>query len=132
MPSLIALGEFRFRTGGVAPDSVSRSTDYRWSAEDRIGNNPALAYIGPGRDQIQLSAQLYPGSGVTAGREAVDELRAAAGEGRPLRLVMGSGRALGLWAIQSVQEDSERLNTAGEGRAVGVRLRLQYYGEREG
>lgn len=131
MPSLIALGEFRFRTGGVAPDGASRSTDYRWSSEDRIGNHPALAYLGPGRDQIQLSAQLYPGSGMTAGQEAVEELRAAGAAGRPLRLVMGSGRALGLWVIQSVQEDAQRLATNGEARAIGVRLRLNYYGERE-
>ena len=132
MPSehLLALGDYRFALDTASYQELTRSTEWRWKAQERIGREPARQYIGKGNEHIDLSGVLYPS--FRGGTGQVDAMRTEADLGAPLRLVTGTGRVLGLWVIERVEETQATLFADGTPRRVSFRLRLAYYGEDTG
>ena len=128
MPSeLMALGDFRFSVDTAAYDELTRTTEYRWERQDRLGRHPARQYLGPGDDTIDLRGTIL--STYRGGTGQLDAMRAEAGRGEPLRMVGGTGVVFGLWAIQRIVETGSVFLEGGVARQVEFELQLGYYGE---
>ncbi len=50
---MLQLGDYPFGLDTAAYQRLRRVAEYRWPAQDRIGRDPALQYVGPGRQRIE-------------------------------------------------------------------------------
>lgn len=127
---MMALGEFRFSIGTAAYQSLTRSASFRWSAQERIGRAPALQFMGPGEETIQLEGAIFPQYRGGAGQ--VEAMRIMAGKGEPLTLVDGRGRYWGSYVIRQVGEAGSAFLDDGAARKIEFSLELARYGDDDG
>ena len=99
---MMQLGSFQFSITTAAYQELRRRTEYRWASQDRFGKMPALQFTGPGADAITLTGTIY--TEFRGGTGQLEELRDLAALGLPQLLVDGSGRLLGRWVIEGVEE----------------------------
>jgi phage protein U len=123
--TLIALGEFRFAMSTAAYQTLERESEWRWPATDVVGVRPMAQYVGPGEDTIRLSGVVYPHFG-GAGLGQIDAMRAEADKGVPLRMVDGTGRNWGRWAITSVRENQTVFWSNGSPRSQEFQVCLKF------
>ncbi len=128
--TLLILGPFRFAVDTAAFDELSRSSKWDWKPIDRVGTAPALQFTGPQNDTIQLNGRLVPGFG--GGIEQLARMRMMADFGYPLPLVSGTGRVLGLWVIESIEDTGTRHFKDGYPRLVTFSVSLKKYGDGSG
>ena len=124
---LMALGNYRFSLDTAAYQSLTRSTEYRWQPQDRLGRRPAHQYLGPGQDEINLEGTIYPE--YRGGLGQLDRMREEANAGKPLLMTDSTGRVWGRWVIRRVEETQRVFSVAGTPRKVEFRLQLSHYGE---
>lgn len=127
MSVLMGIGPFRFRVMGHAYETLERSLSARWEAKGRIGRRPAMQFVGPGEDEISITATLYPE--LTGGLGQVEAMRAAADAGRPMMMVSGAGRVFGRYCLTEIADTASFLTRDGTPRKVEVTLKLKRYGE---
>lgn len=127
MSIMLALGDYRFSINTSAYQSLSRSKDYRWKSQERIHNDPALQYVGPGEEKIELDGIIYPH--YRGGLGQIDAMKESADQGEPLLLVDGRGYVHGYWVIMSAQETQEVFLQNGVPRKIGFGLSLKRYGD---
>lgn len=123
---MMALGAFRFSVSTAAYQSLTRSTAYRWPSQDRIARHPALQFVGPGEETVDLDGTVYPQ--YRGGLAQVDAMRAEAETGTPLILIDGRGRFWGRYAITAIQETQTVFFDDGAPRKIDFRLSLARYG----
>lgn len=124
---MLALGDYRFSVATAAYQSLKRTTEYRWAAQQRQGRRPAQQFIGVGRDEISLQGMIYPH--YSGGLGQLDTMRAEAGKGLPLMLVDGQGGVHGKWCITRVEEGQKQFFAGGLPRQQTFALALTHYGE---
>ncbi|MCS6809796.1 MAG: phage tail protein [Tepidimonas sp.] len=135
---LMTLGDggeqFRFAVDTAAYQSLKRKSDWRWPAQDRLWERPALQFTGRGTDEITLDGVILPAW--RGGRQQIERMRAIAdlarqqADGaRPLLLVTGYGEVLGQWVITSIEEDQPMIGPLGAPLEQRFRLTLAAYGE---
>ena len=124
---LIKLGGYTFSIDSAAYQTLSRTTEYRWRAQPRVGRLPAHQFIGPGEETLSLEGVIYPH--FKGGLGQLDAMRAEAGKGEPLMLVDGTGRIWQQWVISGVEETHKILFEDGTPRQMEFRLQLSRYGE---
>ena len=124
---LIKLGGYTFSIDSAAYQTLSRTTEYRWRAQPRVGRLPAQQFIGPGEETLSLEGVIYPH--FKGGLGQLDAMRAEAGKGEPLMLVDGTGRIWQQWVISGVEETHKILFEDGTPRQMEFRLQLSRYGE---
>ena len=124
---LLALGDFRFSVATAAYDELSRTAEYRWRRQDRIGRVPARQWLGPGDDTIELRGTIL--TAYRGGLGQVEAMKAEAVRGEPLRLVGGTGTVFGLWVVLRIRETGSVFLAGGAPRKVDFELSLAYYGE---
>lgn len=147
MAYMIYLGGFVFSTKTAPYDSSSRQTQWRWSAQERIGREPALQFLGKGEDSMSLRGLLYPELALARGTSgALGELanaenagkgvhnqiplmREVADRGEPLLMIDSKGKNLGYWVIESVDEKKDELFDNGTPRRMEFDIKLKFYGE---
>jgi phage protein U len=127
---LMAFGPLRFSLTTAAYDQLTRTSRYDWKRIDRVGAMPALQFTGPQNDGITISGSLIPG--FTGGAEHIEKMRAIAGTGLPMPLISGTGRVLGLWVIESVEETGTRHFKDGYPRVITFSLTLTKYSDGPG
>jgi len=57
---MMLLGNFRFSVSTTAYQTFAHSSAYRWQAQERYGQQPAMQYTGPGEESITPSGDIYP------------------------------------------------------------------------
>jgi len=124
---LMKLGEYTFSIDSAAYQSLSRTTEYRWHSQPRIGRLPAQQFMGPGSETLSLDGVIYPH--FKGGLKQLDAMRAEAGKGKPLMLVDGSGHIWQQWVINQVEETHKVLMEDATPRQVTFRLQLTRYGD---
>lgn len=130
MPAnMLSLGGYKFGTSTAAYETLSRVTEYRWPAQDRIGRHPVSQFTGAGADSITLPGTIFPHS--AGGHGQIDAMRRIAGQGKPLLLVDGVGRVHGYWVIDRIEETQAFLADNGVPRKQEFRVSIHYYGERD-
>ena len=124
---MMILGAYRFCISNAAYQSLSRSTEYNWAEQERLGAGPALQFVGAGPEKISLHGEIYPH--FKGGLRQVTLMRAEAGLGIPLMLISGNGMAFGRWCITSISEDQTYFLKDGTARKISFSITLQKYGE---
>lgn len=125
--TMMMLGQYRFSINSAAYQSFTRSTEYRWEEQKRLGKDPAMQYVGPGTDTITLEGTIYPH--FKGGVSQVDSMRSQASTGEPLMLISGNGKAFGRWCITSISDTQTTFMKNGAPRKVTFSLTLKKYGE---
>ncbi len=123
---LMQLGPFQFRTLAPAPHTLSRSFEYRWQPVERVSRRPAMQYMGPGVESLDIAVTMYPH--VTGGMRELEGMRRAGQMGTPYRLVTAAGFHFGLWCITSVSDEQTYLDRKGNPRKVDFTLSIKAYG----
>ena len=123
---MMALGAFRFGVNRANYQSFTRSATWRWEAQDRLGRNPALQYLGPGTDEITLQGVIYPH--FKGGLRQIELMRLVANAGQPLILVDGLGWVWERWVITSVEETKTLFLADGAPRKIEFSVGLKAYG----
>ena len=124
---LLALGPFRFALSTAAYQTLRRTAEYRWPAQERFGRAPARQFVGAGGETLELDGVIYPHH--AGGLAQLPRLRELAGRGEPLRLTDGLGVAWGRWVIERVDETTSVFFADGAPRKVEFRLGLARYGD---
>ena len=96
------LGPYQFSIDNAAYQNLTRSAEYRWAAQERVGAADALQFTGLGADSISLQGVIHPH--FRGGLDQVTRMRLTAEFGVPLPLVAGTGKILGIWVIEGVSE----------------------------
>lgn len=126
-PALLMLGGFKFSLNTAVFQELQRSTAFRWPAQERVGQFDALQFTGPSEDRITLPGTVYPN--FRGGEMQIDDLRAIAAQGKPLRLIGPTGTILGLWVVESVEEKQGAFNVDGKPRRQDFTLVLKKFGD---
>lgn len=124
---MMALGDYRFGLSTAAYTSLSRSTEYRWEEAERLTRAPALQWVGPGGETIELQGVILPH--FRGGVGQVARLRDEAGKGAPLQLVDGRGVVWGRYCLTSIRETGGNFTSDGIPRRIEFQLTLKAYGE---
>lgn len=127
MNIMMTLGGFQFGISTAAYQELSRTTEYRWPAQERFMQNPALQFVGPGGDTINLPGVIYPH--FSGGTGQLDAMRALAAKGTPQTLIDGSGRVMGEWVIERVEEKQTVFAFAGAPRKQEFTLGLRKFSD---
>lgn len=122
---MMQLGGFQFGINSAAYQRLTRSNEYRWARQSRIGAHDALQSTGYGPEAIDLEGVIYPE--FRGGYGQLDRLRRRAGLGLPLLLVSGRGKVLGLWVLTAISEGQERFAKSGAPRRQDFSLRIERY-----
>ncbi|WP_299144159.1 phage tail protein [uncultured Tateyamaria sp.] len=122
---MMQLGLFQFSIDDAAYQRLSRSTEYRWARQARIGTNDALQFTGLGPDTIELEGVIYPH--FRGGLKQVDKMRTQASLGLPLPLVSGIGKVLGLWVVEAISEGQEVMAAQGVPHKQEFTMRMAKY-----
>lgn len=120
---MMSLGGFRFGLNTAAYQELSRTAEQRWAAQDRFGQMAALQHTGPGPETMTLPGVVYPE--FRGGPGQLDRMRELAGRGKPLQLITGTGRVLGRYVIERVEERQSVFAAAGLPRKVEFTLSLR-------
>ncbi|TNV09350.1 phage tail protein [Buttiauxella sp. B2] len=99
---MLALGMFVFQLQTLPYQSLQRDVDYRWPSNSRVGQRPAMQFLGVNEEKIVLSGSLLPE--ITGGKMSLLALNLMADEGRAWPLLDGSGTIYGMFVINSVSE----------------------------
>lgn len=124
---MMSLGTFQFGIATAAYQELSRTTEWRWPAQERYMQGQALQYVGPGGDTITLPGVIYPE--YRGGFGQLDAMRSSANDGLPLALIDGSGVLLGNWVIERLDEKQMVFAAAGKPRKQEFTLALRKFDE---
>lgn len=123
---LIALGIFRFSLNTAPLVSESHRRSWQWVENEVIGSAPELQYTGPMPETLELQGIIYPH--YSGGFAQVELMAMMAGQGMPQLLVTGTGKVLGLWVIEGVDDDRTRHLVNGAPRRIDFSIYLRKYG----
>lgn len=126
---MMALGDYRFGLPTAAYDTLTRSDEYRWEQQNRLGVKPGQQFIGPGSTTIGFSGVILPH--FKGGLGQLDAMRAEAGKGEELDLIDSLGKNFGKFCIKRIQETQSRLIASGQPRRIEFQIDLVSYGEDE-
>ena len=113
---LMALGQFVWGIDTLAYQQLQRTNNYRWAANNRVGQRPARQYTGPGDDTITLSGWISPE--LCGDRTSLDQLRVMAEAGEPYVMVDATGTVYGLWVIEGISETGTIFGVNGQPRRI--------------
>ena len=121
------LGGYQFEElQTAAPQSYTRTVEYRWAGHNRIGQRPSKQFIGVGEESITFEGVIFPE--FIRNIWQVEEMRQQAATGTPFPLVRGDGTFFGLYCIERVEETGESMIAEGVPLKQTFRLELKHYG----
>lgn len=123
---LMALGSFIFELKTAAFSSLKKSSEYRWSSSETIGNPPILQSLGKGSDRIDLEGIIYPNF---TDSSSIEDLRIIAESQEPQILVDGTGNIHGFWVIKQIAETQSFFDKFGQPKKIEFNINLEKYGE---
>jgi phage protein U len=127
---MLMLGPYVFSIDTAAYQSLTRTTNYKWSKQERVNNKSAKQYISEPEDSITLNGVIYPE--FSSGLLQLDLLRSLAATGKPQLLVASptslQGFSFGYWIIENIQETQTYFLPGGVPRKIEFSLQLSDFG----
>ena len=117
------LGDFIFDIKSIAPNTLSRTTNYNWSDSERIGGLPNLQNLGLNSDQIELEGVFYPK--FNRYLKCLNDLRNSNLVKNTNNLITDKGEILGKFAIISIKENQSYFDKNGEPQKVEFSMSLK-------
>ncbi len=125
--TMMNLGGYIFALDTAAYQQLRRSVEYRWQSQDRLSHDPAMQYVGRGKEQIELDGIIYPH--FKGGLNQISAMKETANTGKPLKLTDGLGDVWGNWVIEQIEEIQEIFTKGGVPRKITFNLTLSKYGD---
>ena len=100
---LAALGLFVFDSSTALYDLMERQRTWRHARTERFGAMAASQFTGPGDDRVRLSGKLVPEI-CGSYHSSIETLADMADAGEAYALVIGSGKVLGQYTIELMDE----------------------------
>lgn len=125
---MLGLGGYKFSISTAAYDALSRSTSWRWPAQERAGRAPARQFTGKGDDTVTLTGIIFAEQG---GLGQIEALRKLADTGKPQIMVDQLGFIRGKWCIEQITEKQDSFFSDGVARRQEFSIQLSAYGEDE-
>lgn len=116
-----------FNLDTAAFDELSRSTAFRWAAQERLTRRSAQQAVGMGEEKITLKGAIFPN--FKGGLKQLNTLRSIGEQLKPLMLTTGYGEVLGRWCLVNVNEDQGHFLQGGIPRKQGFTLEFVRYGD---
>ncbi len=126
---LMTLGDFSFSVDTAAYETLVRTNEWRWPAQERIGRRPALQFVGTGVETIEIEGKVLPH--YKGGLEQIKALRALGDKGKPQMLTDGRGLVWGKFSIHLLEERQSKIAQKGAPLQQDFRLSLAHSGEEE-
>ncbi|OJA61085.1 MULTISPECIES: phage tail protein [Burkholderia cepacia complex] len=129
MPTMMVLGDYLFSINTLVFQEWARSTEWRWPAQERMGQYDALQFTGPGPDTLELPGVLFPNW--RGDINGLDELRSMGDDGQPYQLVDSMGYVQGRWIMERLDERQSHHMVDGTPQKVDFTLRLRKFDDGE-
>lgn len=120
-------GFFPFATKTIPYTETTKTKEFRYGENERIGARPSYQYIGVGNETMIIKAKLLPL--VTGGRVQLDLLSSAAELGSVFPLIERTGRIHGFYSLRNIQEVSKQFVHTGAPRVIDVVLEFRREGD---
>ncbi|WP_336933329.1 phage tail protein [Acinetobacter bereziniae] len=118
---MMILGMFPFSIPTAAYQQLQRSTNWRHPSNSRVGDMPAYQFLGRGEDTISLEGSIVPEFG---SQMSITALRTMGDTGKAFPLISGTGKVLGLYLINDLQETQTIFFKNGLPRKIEFSLKL--------
>lgn len=119
---MLSLGMFVFSLATLPYQDFARKTDWKHSRTSRVGARDASQFTGAGADTLQLKGYIVPE--FAGDMASLDTLREMAASGDAFPLVDGTGRVLGAWVIDSIDEGQSIFFADGQPRRIEFTIDL--------
>lgn len=126
---MMSLGNFQFGIATAAYQELTRCTEYKWVTQDRFQSEPALQFIGWGGETMSLPGVIYPE--YRGGLGQIDAMRALADLADPLLMIDGTGKVIGDWVIERIEEKQQTFAAFGVPRKIEFTISLRKFGDIE-
>lgn len=120
---LAALGPFVFLLQTAPFQERRRSTSWRLPQQSRVGARPAVQFLGPGDETVQLSGVLMPE--ITGGTSTLEALRTMAAMGTAWPLIDAGGLVFGLYVLESIEETAGYIMDGGFAQRIEFSISLR-------
>ncbi|WP_240651708.1 phage tail protein [Serratia microhaemolytica] len=125
--TMMILGQFPFWLHTAPYQTVDRKNSWRYVKNDRVGKSPSYQYVGPDEEPITLSGTLYPE--ISVGDFSLKVLESMAFSGMPWPLIEGTGRAYGMYIIESLSQNRTEFLSNGQALKIDFTLTLKRVGD---
>ncbi|MCG8709286.1 phage tail protein [Brenneria sp. 4F2] len=119
---MLTLGLFVFQLQTLPYQNMQRNVDYRWPSNSRVGQRPALQFLGIEEEKITLSGELLPE--ITGGKLSLLMLETMADQGRAWPLIEGSGTIYGVFVVNSISQTKTDFFPDGNARRIEFTVTL--------
>lgn len=120
---LMTLGMFVFGMDTVPYQDLQRRMTWRHEQSERFGARPASQFAGPGEDSITIAGLVMP---ELAGRySAIETLIEMADTGDHWPLMDGTGRVLGDFRIETIDQSHKGVLAGGIPRGIDFAMELK-------
>ncbi|MEG3135539.1 phage tail protein [Rouxiella sp. T17] len=124
---MLMLGSFEFSVDTAAYSQLIREASWRWSAQERIGEQALLQYTGKDPRSVKLTGETH--ALFRKGLTALDDLFILADKAEPQQLVSGFGDVLGWWVITEYSDTTTSFLPGGVPRHKSFNLTLKNYAD---
>ena len=122
--ALAALGLFVFITPTIPFQEFSESHGWRHPSQTTVGSrNPPTQYTGKDNDTVTITAELRPE--VYGGDLSIEILKKMADTGQPWPLIKGTGKFLGSYVIESIDNKQSHLMHDSKAKSISFTLTLK-------
>lgn len=119
---MLTLGLFVFQLQTLPYQNMQRNVDYRWPSNSRVGQRPALQFLGIEEEKITLSGELLPE--ITGGKLSLLMLETMADQGHAWPLIEGSGTIYGVFVVNSISQKKTDFSPDGSARRIEFTVTL--------
>lgn len=116
-----------FNLDTAAFDELSRSSAFRWAAQERLTRRPAQQAVAIGEEKITIKGAIFPF--FKGGLKQLNTLRSIGRQLQPLMLTTGYGEVLGNWCLVNLNEEQSALLQGGIPRKQAFTLEFLRYGD---
>ena len=120
---LYQLGALSVQVAPFNAHAVSETGEAEYAVKAVVGREPPLEFVGEGGNEMTISGRLFPHD--LGGLTELELLRQMRASGKPQYLMRGDGRALGWWAITTVDASHTYLDGKGVGKQIDVSISLR-------
>lgn len=120
---LMSLGMFVFGMDTIPYQDLQRRMSWRHEESERFGARPASQYAGPGEDRVMIGGLVVPE--LAGSYSSIDRLIEMAGTGDNWPLMDGTGRVLGHYRIESIDQAHRGILAGGLPRAIDFSMELK-------
>ncbi|MCL1124169.1 phage tail protein [Shewanella surugensis] len=128
MATMLSLGGFKFSVDTAAYNELTKTYEWRWKSQSRIGQSDLLQYTGKAANKVQLNGVIATTLN-NVGTKQIDKLVSMADEVKPNLLVSGTGDVLGYWCITRLNQVDSKFVKGGLPRQQTFNLELVFYGD---